>query len=434
MGAWVATVLRDLLHRQPAGRFRLHAAPARQRRRTPPGPETRSRSVAMSADTYRARVGAQFGARGDGNTNDTASIQSAIDYANGIGAAVFFPAAMYRVSQIVLRRGTILQGVSSGTYPDNNHDLRRVHARAAREHQQAPGPRPRRQQLLPHLRPGDRREQEEQHRACYYGGCASPTAASGQESQIIVERCYFHTNPDSNVYLGRNRRANSVQNSVFNYSLKGDGITAIAGSDNTRIAYNIIGSNARVPRSSPSAPPPRRTGPHHRRTSPRTSPTSPTTTSTATQSASRSPGRLVGLHDRGQRHRPQQVPGHHRLLRPPQNALVTNTFHSNGTAKDDTYAHIDVGQNVTQVCISNNNFSPLDSDVTNVASFCMYVAPGATRVIGDIGAADPTTARALTNCACRPGRRRGPRSATSARSSRDRGTTYSPCATAAGPR
>ena len=75
----------------------------------------------MSGDTYQALVSVlEFGARGDGNTNDTASIQSAIDYANQIGAAVFFPAAMYRVSQIVLRQGTILQGVSSGTYPDNN--------------------------------------------------------------------------------------------------------------------------------------------------------------------------------------------------------------------------------------------------------------------------------------------------------------------------
>jgi hypothetical protein len=81
------------------------------------------------------------------------------------------------------------------------------------------------------------------------------------------------------------------------------------------------------------------------------------------------------------------------------NSLVTNTFHSNGTAKDNAYAHIDVAAGVTQVCISNNNFSPLDAGITNVASYCLYVAPGATRGIGDIGAADPTTARALTNVA-----------------------------------
>ena len=81
------------------------------------------------------------------------------------------------------------------------------------------------------------------------------------------------------------------------------------------------------------------------------------------------------------------------------NALVTNSLHSNGTAKDNTYAHIDVGAAVTQVCISNNNFTPQDADVTNVASFCLYVAPGATRVVGDIGAVDPTAARAITNAA-----------------------------------
>jgi parallel beta-helix repeat protein len=34
------------------------------------------------------------------------------------------------------------------------------------------------------------------------------------------------------------------------------------------------------------------------------------------------------------------------------NSVVTNTFHSNGTAKDNAYAHIDVGQNVSLVCIS----------------------------------------------------------------------------------
>jgi polygalacturonase len=46
----------------------------------------------MSGETYQALVSVlEFGAKGDGNTDDTASIQSAVDYANGIGAAVFFP-------------------------------------------------------------------------------------------------------------------------------------------------------------------------------------------------------------------------------------------------------------------------------------------------------------------------------------------------------
>jgi hypothetical protein len=79
------------------------------------------------------------------------------------------------------------------------------------------------------------------------------------------------------------------------------------------------------------------------------------------------------------------------------NALVTNTLHSNGTGKDNTYAHIDVGLNVVEVCVSNNNFGPLDAGITNVASYCVNVAGAATKVVGHIGAVDPTAARAVAN-------------------------------------
>ena len=56
-----------------------------------------------------------------------------------------------------------------------------------------------------------------------------------------------------------------------------------------------------------------------------------------------------------------------------------------------------MGPAVVEVCISNNNFTPQDSDVTNKASFCVFIAPGATRVIGDLGCTDPTASIARTN-------------------------------------
>jgi parallel beta-helix repeat protein len=346
----------------------------------------------MGGETYQALVSVlEFGAKGDGNTNDTSAIQSAIDYANRIGAAVFFPAAMYRVSQLTLRSGTILQGVSSGTYPDNNTiSGASILARLANTNKHL--------LLAPdganYCRMFDLAiDGNRNNNSTGYGLCVAD-GASGQESQIIVERCYFHDNPDSNIYLGRNRRANSVQNGVYNYSLKGDGIT-VAGSDNT-IAGCIFGSNGRA---------------------------GICLGTTATQNwGAASPnfaaniahvsnndiyGNLVGIAVANasagcmiagngiDRNKYQGIT----VYSGASNSLVTNTFHSNGTAKDNTYAHIDVGHNVSQVCISNNNFSPLDADVTNVASYCVYVAPGATRVIGDIGAVDPTTARAITNAA-----------------------------------
>jgi hypothetical protein len=331
----------------------------------------------------------EFGATGDGNTDDTAAIQSAVDYANQIGAAVFFPSAMYRVSQILLRSGTILQGVSSGTYPDNNTiSGASILARIAKTNKH----------VL--LAPDGANycsifdlaiDGNKNNNTSGYGLCVADGAA-GQESQISVGRCYFHDNPDSNVYLGKNRRANNVQNSVFNYSLNGDGVT-VAGSDNT-VVGNICGSNARAgiclgttatqnwPASSPA-----------------------NASYIAHVSNNDIYGNLVGIAVANaaagcmiagngiDRSKYQGLT----IYSGASNSIVTNTFHSNGTAKDNTYAHIDVGAAVSQVCISNNAFSPLDSDVTNVASFCVYVAPGATRVVGDIGAVDPTSARALTN-------------------------------------
>ena len=344
----------------------------------------------MSGDTYQALVSVlEFGATGDGTTDDTAAIQSAIDYAHGIGAAVFFPSAMYRVSQLVLREGTMLQGVSSGTYPDNNAiPGASVLARLANTNKHL--------LLAPdgsnYCRIFDLAiDGNKNNNTSGYGLCVAD-GASGQEGQMIVERCYFHDNPDSNVYLGRNRRANSVQDGVFNYSLKGDGIT-VAGSDNA-IAGNIFGSNARA---------------------------GICLGTTATQNwGAASPnfaaaiahvsnndiyGNLVGIALANassgcmiagngiDRNKHQGIT----VYSGASNSLVTNTFHSNGTATDNTYAHIDVGKNVTQVCISDNNFGPLDAGITNVASYCVYVASGATRVVGDIGAIDPTTAHAISN-------------------------------------
>jgi parallel beta-helix repeat protein len=344
----------------------------------------------MSGETYQTMISVlAFGAKGDGNTDDTRSIQAAIDSGFQSGAVVFFPAAMYRVSQLVLRKGSILQGVSSGTYPDNNTiSGASVLARLANTNKH----------LL--LAPADANycrvfdlaiDGNKNNNTSGYGLCVADSTA-GHESQIIVERCYFHTNPESNIYLGRNRRANSILNGVYNYSAKGDGIT-VAGSDNT-IAGCIFGSNARAGICLG-------------------------TTATQNWAASSSAnsaaichvndndiyGNLVGIAVANgstgcmisgngvDRSKYQGIT----IYSGASNTLVNNSLHSNGTSKNNTYAHIDVGSGVIEVCISDNNFTPQDSDVSNKASYCVYIAPGATRVIGNIGCTDPTASIARTN-------------------------------------
>ena len=182
-----------------------------------------------------------YGAKGDGITDDTRAIQAAIVDGNKIGAVVFVPAGVYRVSQLVMMKGTILQGVSSGTYPANNTiSGASVLARLANSNKDL--------LLAPdganYGRVFDLAIDGNKNNNTTGRGLCVADGAAGQEAQLIVERCYFHDNPDSNVYLGHNRRANSVHDCVFNYSLHGDGVTD-AGSDNT-ISTNIIGSNARA--------------------------------------------------------------------------------------------------------------------------------------------------------------------------------------------
>ena len=330
-----------------------------------------------------------FGAKGDNKTDDTKAIQAAIDEGNKTGAVVFFPDAVYRVSQLVLRKGSVLQGVSSGTYPDNETIAgSSVLARIANTNKHL--------LLAPdganYGRIRDLAIDGNKNNNSKGCGLYVADGAKGQESQIFVDRCYFHTNPESNVYLGRNRRANTVQNSVFNYSLTGDGIT-VAGSDNT-IAGNIIGSNARAGIC---------LGTTATQNWGASSPANSAAIAHVTNNdiynnlvgiavANGSSGCMIAGNgiDRNKKQGITVYSG-------ASNALVTNSLHSNGTSKHNGYAHIDVGSGVVEVCISNNNFTPQDSDVSNKASYCVYIAPGATRVIGDVGCTDPTASVARTN-------------------------------------
>ena len=294
----------------------------------------------------------------------------------------------------MLREGTILQGVSSGTYPDNNAiSGASVLARLANTNKHL--------LLAPdganYCRIFDLAiDGNKNNNSSGYGLCVAD-GASGQEGQVIVERCYFHDNPDSNVYLGQNRRANSVQDGVFNYSLQGDGIT-VAGSDNT-ITGNIFGTNARAGIC---------LGTTATQNWPAASPSS--AAAIAHVSNNDIYGNLVGI-ALGNASSGCMVAGNGidrskyqgiTVYSGASNALVTNSFHSNGTAKDNAYAHIDVAAGVTQVCIGNNNFSAAGLRHRQHRYYCLYVAPGATRVIGDLGAADQTTAAA--RCGSSPGR------------------------------
>ena len=325
-----------------------------------------------------------FGAKGDNATDDTTAIQNAINAANTAGLAVYFPAAKYRVSQLTLLSGTILQGVSAGTYPgDDNISGVSVLVRIASTNLDV--------LVAPdgtnYCRIYDIAIDGNKNNNTAGYGLNIQDGAAGQESQIIVERCFFQSNPNSNLYLGNNRRANKVLNSVFNYSGSGDGIT-VAGSDNT-IQGNICGTNARA-------------GINLGTTVTQNwasfgSNLNSTTTHVYNNDIY---GNLVGIAipqnatrsiivgngiDRNQNQGISVYNGD-------CNTIIGNAFHSNGQAATNTYGHIDLASGVTNVDISNNTFGPLDGGMTNVCSYCVTLQTGigSGTITGNIGVFDAT--------------------------------------------
>lgn len=60
----------------------------------------------------------QFGARGDGVTDDTLAIQRAIDYlSQNQGGTVVFPAGIYRALNVILKAGVRLRGMGAADWP-----------------------------------------------------------------------------------------------------------------------------------------------------------------------------------------------------------------------------------------------------------------------------------------------------------------------------
>lgn len=325
-----------------------------------------------------------YGAFLDGVSDSTTAIQACMNAAAPFGAPVLIPAGTeFRASQLTWNTGQVIQGVYCGTYPgEDTIPTASVLVRLAGTNLDLI--------VVPdgvnYGRIADVAINGNKGNNTAGAGFRIADGAAGQETQIIIERCFFHDNPDSNVYLGHSRRANKVLNGVFSYSANGDGITD-AGSDNT-LAGNICGSNGRGG-------------------------IVVGTTVTQNWAAAASPfpsdvshvisndiyGNVVGvaiaasstnclvLGNGIDRNTKQGIT----VYNGASNTIQNNSLHSNGTLTHNTYAHIDVGSGTTQVGINNNNFGPLDAGVSNVASFCVQHNAGTGVITGNIGNTDPTS-------------------------------------------
>lgn len=324
------------------------------------------------------------GAYLDGTSDSTAAIQACMDAAATYGAAVFIPGGViFRASQLTWNAGQIIQGVYSGTYPgEDSITTASILARLASTNEDL-------------ITVPDGTDYGMIRDLMIDGNKSNNSAGDGvhiadgisdQECQIVIERCYIHDNPGSAVYLGNNRRGTKVLTSVLHESGI-DGVT-IAGSDN-HVWNCIIGDNTRAGICLG---------------------TTITQNWAATSGFAFSVAHIGGndifkngvgiaiasgvndvtAYDNGIDHSQKQGIT---VYDGSANSLVLNSLHSNSQAANNTYAHIDVGANVTSVSIDDNNFGPLDSDATNAPSYCVNAATGIATgtILGNLGSMNATS-------------------------------------------
>jgi Pectate lyase superfamily protein len=337
---------------------------------------------------------APFNAAGNGTADDTRAIQAAINYATANNAVTYFPAsgaATYRVSQLVIPAGAILQGVSPGTYP-GNESIACVSTLARL------GGTNRDLLLIPdgsnYCRIRDIQVDGNKKNNTAGDGIhiSDSNNPAGQEGQIVIERCYVHDNPGHNVYLGHLRRANKVLNSVCNYAAR-DGI-CVAGSDNT-VTQNICGTNGRAGINLGT------TKALHWAADPGQASAAVTHVisndiygnQVGINVSSGSWGNIISANgiDRNADEGIAVYDGYAPA------AICANVLHSNSQAANGACPHIGLGAGVHAVEITANIFAPSDAGITNRPSYGVHAASPSTHVNGDLGIIDPTsTSHGLT--------------------------------------
>jgi parallel beta-helix repeat protein len=325
------------------------------------------------------------GAATNGTSDSTAAIQACMNAAAAAGFPVFIPAGVqFRISQLTWNAGQVLQGVYSGTYPGNNTiTTASVLTRLASTNlDMITVPDGQNYGKIADLALDGNKNNNS-------AGCGIKIAdgAAASESQIFIERCYVHDNPDSNIYLGHFRRCNKVTFCVCNFSGAGDGITD-TGSDNL-IQNNVCGSNFRAGINLGTSATQNWAAFGSNQGSNVAHVIDNDIYQNQVGIACASFAANVMVRGNGiDRNTKQGIT----VYDGTSNCIEGNSLHSNGTLTNNTYAHIDVAAGVTGVNIANNVVGPLDAGITNVASWMVNVAAGtpAGAITGNIGVFDAT--------------------------------------------
>lgn len=367
-----------------------------------PGPTSRRRllaalgvtgvaAVASPLGGGRAAVGAaratpspvvvnvkDLGAKGDGVTDDTAAVQSAIDQ----GGVTWFPPGDYSCRTLVMRKATRLAGTNSGTYTYANGGyaadyprgtVSRILRRAQTNAPLISGPLGAKHVILEDLELHGNNPAQSANKAHVV---SLVDGAAPEDTQWVISRCYIHGRVDpndstwgsggSNVYIGAGRMACHLTHSVSTYA-NVHGVE-INGAD-TVIDACIIGDNgahgivigAWVTTVSACALFNNNNAVH------------------VTDTGNASPKRILLSGNGMDRNRQNGVLIDRVATTGSAGvSIMNNAFTTNGTDRDNTWAHVSIKATTGHVALGGNVFSETESGYSNRTAAAVLLGAGAT--------------------------------------------------------
>jgi hypothetical protein len=307
--------------------------------------------VAANSAAWRD-VKVDFGAVGDGITDDTSAIQAAID----AGGVTFFPVGTYLTGQLTLGHGSVLCGVNSGTYNNTFTDAQRsrIKLKNAQNTNVLTIPITANRVLIFDLEiDGNKGNQ-----TTAGNGILFVADTVQNEAQAVIERVYVHDCFESGVKVDGWRQAVHMRDVVSNFSYN-HGIQIIGTDcivDNPICGDNggagiVISANVTVVKGGAIY--------NNQRGIEITSGTKRVVLLANGVDKNLRQGIIVDTTCAGI-------------------SIIGNKMTSNGRETNNTYPHIDILTTTGFVTLVGNSFSPLEPGVTNTSSHAVRLATGAS--------------------------------------------------------
>jgi carbon monoxide dehydrogenase subunit G len=311
-----------------------------------------SMQVHKKLNAYVRDVKADYGAAGNGVTDDTSAIQTALN----AGGITFFPAGTYITTQLSIPHGAVLRGVNSGTYNNTfTTEVSIIKLKNSTNAHHINIPITSNRILISDLQfDGNKGNQS----VASWNGINFVADTVANEAQAVIERVYTHDYQGSGIKVDGWRQAVHMRDVVSNFNNE-HGIV-ITGTDciidnpicgDNQFVGIVVSGNVNVVKGGAIY--------NNERGIEVTSGIKRVVLIANGIDRNLRAGIIVATTCAGV-------------------SIIGNKFTSNGRQTDNTYPHIDIQTTTGFVTIVGNSFSPLEPSVTNNTNYAVQLASSAS--------------------------------------------------------